>query len=480
MASFLDSDYYKRLLSSTAFQTTPLKLIFEVSPESVKSGFSGDYFPKYCNPLGRKFDVIPFGFSEEAFRIKLNEDVLYQIPLEIEELTSAKNILVYEFRKIYEKKLLVDPRTNKVVIVEPSPLLIPIKYLLVKVLLEDMLVPSITFFPGSVMSLLTLGKMEGLVIHFGSIETTITPVFDFRPLESLSISSSLGKEKLRVHLRDQLIKHGHYINLSSESNTDQTKQKFTPLILTNELCQHIIENLVFASPLSPPKNLVSGELSSNGTVCGIRSDSLAVWCQQSSIATDLYFSWSHQNKTKIKCFLPGFVREHVLDILFCGDSENDISGVVDLTFQVIKNLPVDLKKRLSSKILVIGDLAEIPNFQNRFMSDLMTRLINDPKCEPLSRTASLLDDNSHTFNQDFNTPDINNKSDSDAFEDQGQAHDSKNTNKETEKMYSNSGSTFKSSDRCWVGSSIAVSSKIEGFELNLENYQDFFKGLLSA
>ncbi|OMJ11008.1 Actin-related protein 10, partial [Smittium culicis] len=377
----------------------------------------------------------------------------------------------------------MDPRSNKVIVVEPTPLPLPIKLELAKSLLEDLMVPSITFFPGSVMSLLTLGKMEGLTINFGSVETTITPVFDCRPLESLSISSSLGNESLKSHLRDLLIKCGSYSILTSSEDSSPKSQSFTPAILGSSLCQHIIDNFIFASPLSPPKTMLNQDPNNPMADYGIFCDNLMSWYQQSSIASDLFFDWRLKNSSVIRCFIPGFVREHVLDILFCGDSKNDINGIVDLTCQTIRNLPVDLKKRLTSQVLVTGNLPRLPNFRTRFITSLAFELSDNPKTKALSSIASLLDDISHNSSNgaDFisQTDDGYNQLNKDLTEDLDAESDIDSImNESKEKKYKNSGLTFDPSNRCWIGASIAVSSKMEGQELDLNNFLSFFSGAI--
>ena len=90
-------------------------------------------------------------------------------------------------------KLLVDPKARKVVVVEHPLLPLCVKNMFAKVLFQNLQVrrllpnvfnstnliqkvPSLSFAPSHVLALLASGRITGLVLDCGHLETTVLPV----------------------------------------------------------------------------------------------------------------------------------------------------------------------------------------------------------------------------------------------------------------------------------------------------------------
>ncbi|EPQ29977.1 uncharacterized protein PFL1_02650 [Pseudozyma flocculosa PF-1] len=75
--------------------------------------------------------------------------------------------------------------------------------------------------------------------------------------------------------------------------------------------------------------------------------------------------------------IPGWIRDRAAEVLFeSADDEDEEAGpsIVELTVDVIRRLPIDLRKTMCESILVIGGTAMMPGMVNRFRVQLEAAL----------------------------------------------------------------------------------------------------------
>lgn len=73
-------------------------------------------------------------------------------------------------------ELMAEPRTRKVIILESPLLPLRIKDIVAKILFQHLGVPSVTFTLSPLCALLSLGRITGLVVDVGFIESIALPV----------------------------------------------------------------------------------------------------------------------------------------------------------------------------------------------------------------------------------------------------------------------------------------------------------------
>lgn len=71
---------------------------------------------------------------------------------------------------------MVDSKTRKVIVLENPMLPIRIKHIIASTLLEHLQVPSLSFALTPLCALLSIGRITGLVLDVGNLETCILPV----------------------------------------------------------------------------------------------------------------------------------------------------------------------------------------------------------------------------------------------------------------------------------------------------------------
>ncbi|KAI0775099.1 actin-domain-containing protein [Trametes elegans] len=125
-------------------------------------------------------------------------------------------------RSVFHNSLLTDPKSRKVILVEHPLLPLHIKEIMARVLFNNLQVPSISFASSHLLALLAAGRITGLVLDCGHLETTVLPVFSFRPLYPHLRTTPLAGARLSSHIKALLLMFGTYIppatSLSAAAN----------------------------------------------------------------------------------------------------------------------------------------------------------------------------------------------------------------------------------------------------------------------
>ncbi|KAI0648997.1 actin-domain-containing protein [Trametes meyenii] len=114
-------------------------------------------------------------------------------------------------RAVFHNSLLTDPKSRKVILVEHPLLPLHIKEIIARILFNNLQVPSISFASSHLLSLLAAGRVTGLVLDCGHLETTVLPVFSFRPLYPHLRTTPLAGARLSSHIKALLLMFGTYI-----------------------------------------------------------------------------------------------------------------------------------------------------------------------------------------------------------------------------------------------------------------------------
>ncbi|KAI0359740.1 actin-domain-containing protein [Trametes cingulata] len=114
-------------------------------------------------------------------------------------------------RSVFHNSLLTDPKSRKVILVEHPLLPLHIKEIMARILFNNLQVPSISFASSHLLALLAAGRVTGLVLDCGHLETTVLPVFSFRPLYPHLRTTPLAGARLSSHIKALLLMFGTYI-----------------------------------------------------------------------------------------------------------------------------------------------------------------------------------------------------------------------------------------------------------------------------
>ncbi|KAK1222858.1 hypothetical protein PQX77_014280 [Marasmius sp. AFHP31] len=344
-------------------------------------------------------------------------------------------------RSVFHDSLLTDPKARKVIIVEHPLLPIYIKETLARVLFENLQVPSVSFASSHLLSLLAVGRITGLVLDCGYLESVVLPIFASRPLFPQIRTTPLAGSRLSSHLRSLLLLFGTYLPPTSPGPvnipTASRSMRVPPEILTDNVIDKILtrccfvgESIISASSndtremtpgfddgsemdLPPSSDATPSE--SDFSYAGHESNVSSAHASSSefsvisdprtphgadSRATGLQglanLYTRHSTATDLKMpvappagggglgtatlVIPGWIRERTVEILF-EPGDVDEKSVAEVLLDALLKVPMDLRKTMASSILVLGGTAMIPGFISRLHTELL-RAIQPPPFVP--------------------------------------------------------------------------------------------------
>ncbi|KAI0749669.1 actin family [Daedaleopsis nitida] len=179
-------------------------------------------------------------------------------------------------RSVFHNSLLTDPKSRKVILVEHPLLPLHIKEIIARILFNNLQVPSISFASSHLLALLAAGRVTGLVLDCGHLESSVLPIFSFRPLYPHLRTTPLAGARLSTHIKALLLMFGTYIppatSLSATMNIPAaTRSTRVPQdVLTDKVIDEIKTRICFVGeplesenpshPMSPGPGDSSSEL----------------------------------------------------------------------------------------------------------------------------------------------------------------------------------------------------------------------------
>lgn len=156
-----------------------------------------------------------------------------------------------KLREVFHDSLLADPKSRKVILIEHPLLPVYIKEMLARILFSNLQVPSISFASSHLLSLLSVGRITGLVLDCGFLESTVLPIFSSRPLFPHLRTTPLAGSRLSSHIRALILLFGTYLppptSLSAAANIPAaTRSTRVPQeVLTDAVLDEVITRCCF-------------------------------------------------------------------------------------------------------------------------------------------------------------------------------------------------------------------------------------------
>ncbi|KAJ1904240.1 hypothetical protein LPJ81_002611 [Coemansia sp. IMI 209127] len=412
------------------------KVVLDIGTYTLRVGFSGDAQPLHTEEL--------FGAFGTARDTYLQRAVGRQHGLLPSEAEGGQDVLerglVEHLRHVYRTQLLVDAKAKKVAIVESPMLPAPVKRALARVLLGNLRVPQLSFYPAPVVALVTCGRTTGLVVDCGHRVTTVTPVYDSRPLVPYMVATPLAGHSVHRAVRALVSQFGVVEPARGRPSValrDFLQSENADDLLDHSVVRHIVTKLLYASPLPPPP---PSKLSGDFDACHLAADSvgheLVEWFRANSTATSnggiTRITLPTEAYGPLVLSVPSWIRERAVEVLLAGDKTTDHMGIVDSIIACISKTPMDTRRALVASILVTGGVGDIPNFSPRLLQDLKLKLASMARWAALARDAALADRSGPGAN----------------------------------------GSLFAASDRPWIGTSLAVAAKIGGIDIRRDEFDE--------
>ncbi|RDB26426.1 Actin-related protein 10 [Hypsizygus marmoreus] len=342
-------------------------------------------------------------------------------------------------RSVFHDSLLTDPKARKVILVEHPLIPLYIKDIIARILFENH-VPSVSFASSHLLSLFAVGRITGLVLDCGHLESVALPIFAARPLFPQLRTTPLAGARLTSHLRALLLMFGTYlppptslsaaVNVPAANRSTRVPQEVLPDSVVEEIktrccfvgsilgasidaqgsSQGDDDGSEFDIPPSSDTTHSESDFSHAGLESNVSSSqressefsiisnprrvpgdkssgeghlqALANLYTRHSSATDLHMRVKPPPSQSTgtgqgTLIIPGWIRERAAEVLFEG-GDVDESSLAEVILDALLKVPVDLRKTLASSILISGGTAMLPGFIPRFHAELVRAL------EPLS------------------------------------------------------------------------------------------------
>ncbi|KAI8853253.1 hypothetical protein BC829DRAFT_440224 [Chytridium lagenaria] len=235
------------------------------------------------------------------------------------------------------------------------------KNMIVGILFEILQVPSITFIHSGLLALMTAGKMSGLVIDSGHLETTVVPFYEGRPL--LHNLKTIPKAGQSVTHRLKLLIRNHGTPQDVHMDVDAVPP---------EMWEDMKARICFVGRF-PQIMDVSGE--NRELVYPYRERAIPYTIYRSEVAG---VTWRFGGGERVG--VPGWVRERAAEILFEGDDDGESVGV--------DCCPIDIRTEMMENILLAGGTAMLPGFQARLLEHFKQLLETSPQYTKIKRLST--------------------------------------------------------------------------------------------
>ncbi|KAH6909165.1 actin family [Coprinopsis sp. MPI-PUGE-AT-0042] len=337
-------------------------------------------------------------------------------------------------RSVFHDSLLTDPKARKVILVESPLLPLYIKDMMARILFENQVrIPSVSFAPSHLLALMAVGRITGLVMDCGHLESVALPIFAARPLYPQIQTTPLAGSRLTSHLRALLLTFATYLppptSLSAAVSVPAANRatQVPPEVLTDAVVEEIKTRCCFVGeplrddqmpeedepPSEPPSSDMDvdmdtdppseadssqqegeeGEMSLDEFSAvkskpepEVRADgnlrTLEKIYKKNSTATDLQMRVEPPPEQQVgtglgTLLIPGWIRERAAEVLFEGD-DVDECNLAEVLLDTLLKIPVDLRKTLASSLLITGGMAMIPGFIPRLHTEIIRILTSPP------------------------------------------------------------------------------------------------------
>ncbi|EAW09880.1 putative actin-related protein RO7 [Aspergillus clavatus NRRL 1] len=282
------------------------------------------------------------------------------------------------FRETYNKYLLTDAGTSRLVLVIPSIMPHPLLSSVLSTLFSRWRFPSITLLPSPAMAAIAAGVRSALVIDLGWAETTVTGIYEFREIAT--------KRSTRA-MRSLLQETGKMLTLIAGGGKELEVDDIT---VDFEYCEEIISRFAWCKPQvdggdhlppdsqGPPTSEDEQPTSQPSDSISDRIVSIPSPSKPGSAYIDLPFGKLSEPVEKV--FFAKGVTERDVD-----DEEKAIPLLVYLTLLA---LPPDIRGTCMSRIVFVGGGSQIPGIRRRVLNEV-SAMVKMYGWDPVRGEASL-------------------------------------------------------------------------------------------
>ncbi|KRY22810.1 Actin-related protein 10 [Trichinella patagoniensis] len=330
------------IFEGLASYTEKKVIVLDIGTALTKYGFSSELVPRGIiptTPALTTLDVVSFNNHEEQTRLQMVTDF---------------------FDNIFFRQLLITPAKERMVIVESVITPTMRRDLIAKVLFTRFDIANICFPPIHLCAAFPLGTQTALVVDVGNYETQVMAIFDGVPLiQSFQVAPVASRAVLKfvsfvaqnyfIQLRDLIINRCFAYSQGS----------MCPALECAEIFQdHILEDI--KAKICFVTNMERGHMYDRA-----ENEQNA---EKPTPPPNVEYVLD-EDKVLI---INGCIRELAAEIIFLYDEDGN--SIPQLIIESILRCPIDIRKVVAERILVIGGGCMIPGFMARLKEELLDNL----------------------------------------------------------------------------------------------------------
>ncbi|KAI1975557.1 hypothetical protein LOZ55_004658 [Ophidiomyces ophidiicola] len=268
-------------------------------------------------------------------------------------------------RELYNKYLLTDAGSSRLILVLPSIVPHPLLSSLLSTIFHRWRYPSITLLPSPAMAAVAAGVRSALVVDIGWEETTITAIYEYREIQS----------KRSVRAMRLLMQHlGRYLTGIAGRKGDSTGGADDLVELNFELCEEILTRFAWCRPRRKSQQIfpeqqseTSGQVAPDNSVLDSMSESKAAETVSLPLPVEDTLAYID---VPFSCF-PELVEQSLFGN-GVGDREfDDEDTPLDkLVYNTLLSLSSDARGACISRVTFAGGGSLIPGIRQRILEDV--------------------------------------------------------------------------------------------------------------
>ncbi|PGH23309.1 hypothetical protein AJ80_02561 [Polytolypa hystricis UAMH7299] len=269
-------------------------------------------------------------------------------------------------REVYNKYLLTDAGSSRLVIVLPSIVPHPLLSSLLSTIFNRWKFPSITLLPSAVMAAVSAGLRSALIVDIGWEETTITGLYEYREIQSRRSTRAM---KMLMHRMNTLIN-----KLAKEQGQLPSDVKDDTMYTSFDACEDIMTRLAWCKARKGSSEELNDDAGADPDPDDDNDDSSTIPDSDVSnrivsLPLPLSGECAYTDVPFSKFSQP------VEDALFAGDTEardlDDEEMPLDvLVYNTLLALPPDVRGICMSRIIFVGGGSNIPGIRQRILNDV--------------------------------------------------------------------------------------------------------------
>ncbi|EEH44502.1 uncharacterized protein PADG_00791 [Paracoccidioides brasiliensis Pb18] len=376
------SPYTTSTSPGSSFRHEEAAVIFELGSRYLRAGFEGDHLPicvvSFGPEGGRRVGDYRGWIKTEGQeganlkKIFKNADEwsksheLWNMDIRNFDLGLFEDKIERIIREVYNKYLLTDAGSSRLIIVLPPIFPHPLLSSLLSTIFNRWRYPSITLLPCAAMAAVSAGLRSALVVDIGWEETTVTGIYEYREVQSKR--STRAMKLLMRKMGSLLTTLERTVGNKDKSRNDGGDNDV--ISVDFEWCEEIITRLAWCKSKenAEHKSRVSMEPVPAGNDYPENIDSYLLNCNISlpsplgDSAADIDVPFSKFSEPVEEIFFAGGVDARNLD-----DEEMPLDILV---FHGLLTLPPDVRGACMSRIVFVGGGSNIPGVKQRIIDEV--------------------------------------------------------------------------------------------------------------